>query len=284
MKIRIFSSFCDSIDAKNSVERVFQSNLIPEYNKDYTITTGEDYTHVIILNVAMPKIEHIPKERVIGLAYEPPFYLGLSQIFIEYAKKYIGKYFIGDTYDLPKPFIEHYSYMWHCNPLTDIPIKTSTKTMSIIFSHKQNAPGHKYRHDLVKAILKTNLPIDIYGNGCNLYKNVKDSRLKGEFKDYEPYLSYSFHIAIENFQTNHYFSEKIINSLLCSTVPIYLGSRKINDYFPNSIVSMSGVLSEDFALLRAIFQNPSFYKKPIDVSYVKKTTNLLLHVSDFFYE
>lgn len=284
MKIRFFSSFCDSIDAKNTAERVFQSNLIPEYNTDFTITTGEDYTHVIILNIAMPNIEHIPKERVIGLAYEPPYYLGLTPIFLEYAQKHIGKYYIGDTYDLPKPFIEHYSYMWHCNPLIDIPIKPPTKIMSIIISHKKNAPGHKYRHDLVKAILNTNLPIDIYGNGCNLYKNIKDSRLKGEFKEHEPYQYYNFHITIENFQTNHYFSEKIVNSLLCSTIPVYLGSRKINDYFPNSVISMSGILSEDFALLRAIFRNPSYYKKSMDVSYVKKKTNLLLHVSEFFSE
>jgi hypothetical protein len=284
MKIRIFSSFCDSIGAKNTLERIFQSHLIPEYNTDFTITAGEDYTHVIILNVAMPKIEHIPKERVIGLAYEPPYYLGLTIAFIEYARKYIGKYYIGDTYDLPKPFIEHYAYMWHCNPLIDIPIKTPTNFMSIIISHKQKSLGHKYRHDLVKAILNTNLPIHIYGYGCSLYQNINDSRFKGEFKEHEPYQCYDFHIAIENFQTNHYFSEKIVNSLLCSAIPIYLGSRKINDYFPNSVISMKGILSEDIALLRAIFRNPSDYKKSIDVSYVKKKTNLLLHVSEFFSE
>ena len=282
MKIRIFSSFCESEGAKTTIERVFQSHLIPKYNTDFTITDGEDYTHVIILNVAMPEIEHIPKERVIGLAYEPPYYLGLSPTFVEYAQKYIGKYYLGDIHDLPKPFVEHYAYMWHCNPLNEIPMKHPNFIMSIIISHKQNAPGHKYRHDLVKAILNTNLPIHIYGNGCNLYKNTNDSRFKGEFKEHEPYNSYDFHIAIENYQTNHYFSEKIVNSLLCSAVPIYLGSRKINEYFPNSVISMNGILSEDVGLLRAIFRNPSYYKKKIDVSSVKKTTNLLLNIENIF--
>ena len=37
MIIRIFSSFCESVDAKNTTERVFQSHLIPEYNKEFTV-------------------------------------------------------------------------------------------------------------------------------------------------------------------------------------------------------------------------------------------------------
>lgn len=51
----------------------------------------------------------------------------LNNQFVLYAQKYINKYFIGE---------------------------------------KGNAPGHIYRHTLVKHILKSNLPIDIYGCGC----------------------------------------------------------------------------------------------------------------------
>ena len=54
-------------------------------------------------------------------------------------------------------------------------------------SRKNQAPGHIYRHYLVKEILKTNLPIDIWGNGCIYYKNIKDNRIKGDFKEIEPY-------------------------------------------------------------------------------------------------
>lgn len=283
IKIRIFSSFSENPQTKYTMERVFQSHLIPEYNVRFQITDGDDFTHVLILNVAMPdNIEHIPKENVIGLAYEPPFFLGLSPEFVEYARKYIGKYYIGEKYHLQEPFIEHYAYMWHCNILDYIPIKNARNIMSIIISNKTGAPGHKYRHDIVEVILKTNLPIDIYGNGCKMYQSTGDSRIKGEFTEHEPYESYSFHIAIENYQTNHYFSEKIVNSLLCSTIPIYLGCRNIDHYFPGNIIPLSSNLSEDISLLRSILQNPAKYQKSIDVSSVKNTTNLLLNIEKLF--
>jgi len=281
MKIRIFSNFCDSIHAHNVIERIFESKYISSFGKEFSFTNEDDYTHVIIYNTAMPEID-IPKERVIGLAFEPPAYLGLTDSFIEYAQKYIGKYFIGDKYNLPKPFLEHYAFMWHCTPLTYIPIKN--KKMSIIFSEKIYAPGHIYRHELVYAILKTDLPIDIYGYGCSLYNNYFDVRIKGIFEEHEPYENYEFHIAIENYQCNHYFSEKIVNTLLCSTTPIYLGCEYIDQYFPETVISLSGIVDEDIILLEDIILNSSLYIKNIDVSLIKKKTNLLLHLNDLFME
>lgn len=279
MKIRIFSNFCESHDAISVIERIYESKLISSYGKYFSFTDKDDYTHVIIYNTAMPEL-YIPKERVIGLAFEPIPFLGLDEPFIEYAEKYIGKYFIGDKYDLPPPFLEYYSYMWHCTPLHYIPVKYNP--MSIIVTNKIYAPGHIYRHELVEAILNTDLPIDIYGNGCFCYENYQDSRVKGEFKDYEPYENYLFHIAIENYQSNHYFSEKIVNSLLCSTIPIYLGCNNIDHYFPGNIITLSGVMEEDMILLEDILLNSSIYMKNIDVSLIKKKTNLLLNLNDLF--
>ena len=91
-----------------------------------------------------------------------------------------------------------------------------------------NSPGHKYRHILVQNILKSNLPIDIYGNGCKYYNNINDPRIKGEFNDTTLFDNYKFHICIENFQTPHYFSEKIMDPLICNSIPIYLGCNNIN--------------------------------------------------------
>jgi hypothetical protein len=281
MKIRIFSNFCESKHAINVIERIYESKLISSYGKDLSFTNTDDYTHVIIYNTAMPKID-IPKERVIGLAFEPITFLGLNDTFIEYAKQYIGKYFIGDTFHLPKPFLEYYSYMWHCTPLNYIPIKHNK--MSIMISVKNYAPGHIYRHDLVTSILKTNLPIDIYGNGCVLYEKYQDTRVKGKFEELEPYETYQFHIAIENYQSNHYFSEKIVNPLLCSTIPIYLGCKNIDHYFPGNILTLSGDMEEDMNLLEDILLNSSIYMKKIDVSLIKKKTNLLLNLNDLFME
>ena len=312
MIIKFFSSFCDSSVCKSKYERLCETHKLENYGpgKELYITTGEDYTHAIILNTAMPPLK-IPKENVLGLAFEPPAYLGLTVQFINYAQKHIGKYFMGDRIfwldtkkTLPDLFIEHYAYIWHNAPLSHIPVKK--KLMSIVVSNKLFSPGHKYRHALVQQILQAGFPIDIYGNGsvlaaataaagnsnsnsnrngnwngtvttskmCNLKKTV-DTRIKGIFKDFEPYENYLFHISIENFQTNAYFSEKINNALLCGTTPIYWGCKKILQMFPANVIMLSGNIEQDMTLLRNILLNPKKYTAKINVDSIKNKLNLL---------
>ena len=65
----------------------------------------------------------IPKENVIGLAFEPNKFLNLNKEFIIYAQKHIGKYLIGDASNLPSPFVSHFGYMWYSLPPKEITIK-----------------------------------------------------------------------------------------------------------------------------------------------------------------
>lgn len=285
-RIKFFSSFCDSDNCKNVFERLCQTDLMDNYgeDKEIYITVDDNYTHAVIMNTDMPNLS-IPKQNVIGMAFEPPLFLFNSHFlhFIEYAKKYIGKYCIGSTKlssSLPEPFIEKYSYMWHITPPRTIPIKN--KTMSMMVSHKNEAPGHKYRHVLVQAILNTNLDIDIYGNGCRYYNNLCDKRIRGDFKDDEPYENYDFHICIENFQTECYTSEKYTNAILWGTTPIYWGAAKIEETFQNITIPLSGNIQTDMKLLKSIIENPSEYKKVIDQSVVRPKMNILKNLDELF--
>lgn len=281
-RIRIFSSFCPSENCKDVYERLCESKLLENYgpDKELYITNDNDFTHVIILNTAMPQIGHIPKENVIGLAFEPIQFLGLTEQFVRYAEQYIGKYYIGDKYNLPSPFVEGFSYMWHNPPFTYIPEKS--KRISMMVSEKNQQQGHKYRHDLINKILETDLPIDIYGRGCQYYQYLNDDRIKGEFKELEPYENYEFHICIENIQTNHYFSEKIMNPLLAGTTPIYMGCRNIDSYFPDNIIGLTGNVHSDMELLKNIAVNPSKYKKNINMQIVKNKISLLKNTTTMF--
>jgi hypothetical protein len=285
MRIRIFSDFCESIGAKVYCEKIFETDLMEEYGnspeKKIFITTDDDYTHAIIWNKAMPVLlPSVSKENVIGLAYEPPDFLEIKQEFINYAQQYIGKYFIGDVGNLPEPFIGGKAFLIHMAPLKTIP-STKTRLMSIMVSEKKNAPGHNYRHELVKEILKTNLPIDIYGRGCPLY-NMNDNRVKGGFEEKELYEDYKFHICIENFQTSYYYSEKIINPLLCGTIPIYLGCKNMDKSLSESTHLLTGNLSQDMAFISHVIHNPDNFIKQIDVDSVKKDTNLLRNLDSLF--
>lgn len=267
--IKIFSDFVTSKNAINIYERLGDLQNDIEYNKTYKFTTEENYTHAIILNTAMP-ILNIDKNNAIGLAYEPNPYLNITEEFINYAKKNISKYFLGNNENLPECFIEHYSYLWYNTPINYIPIKNNN--ISIMVSIKKEAPGHCYRHTLVKYILTNNLPIDIYGNGCHFY-NKKFKNIKGEFKNNEPYENYFFHIAIENFITGHWFSEKIINPLLCNTTPIYLGCKNIDKYFDN-VIKLTGNIKNDLTLLYNICKYSNKFKKNHNIEKIKSTISI----------
>lgn len=282
--LKIFSSFSTSQNCKDVYERLCITKMMENYGPDkqiYITNNNDEYTHVLILNTAMPIIrDAIPKKNIIGMAFEPHEFLGLTDMFIQYARDYISKYYIGSTTNLPEPFIGGKSYMWYITPLSFIPIKN--KNISIMVSFKKNAPGHKYRHSLVKRILSSPLPIDIYGNGCNFYTDMKDDRIKGEFKGLEPYQEYMFHIAIENYQLPHYYSEKIMDPLLCNTTPIYWGCSHIDDYFPNMVIPLSGNITPDMELLYNIVLRPEDYKKKIHTENVKRAISLLDNIQTLY--
>jgi hypothetical protein len=297
-RIRIFSGFCPSENCKDVYERLCEVGSMANYgpDKEIYITNDDDYSHVIILNTAMPQLRaDVPKENVIGFAFEPPHFLNVTPEFIRYARAHIGKYFIGDATGLPEPFVERYSHMWH-NPFNGSDSVANRegsvanregsvakdRVMSIMVSEKTREAGHAYRHKLVNAILETDLPIDVYGRGCRYYNYLGDARVKGEFKEAEPYLPYMYHVAIENFETNAYFSEKIVNALLAQTVPIYMGCRNIDERFPGMVIRLSGDLKRDMHLLSTICADPDTYVKAIDVEHVKNVVYLLRNVGNLW--
>ena len=276
-KIKIFCPFSSSKNCKEIFERINYANLIEFYGieKKIYITDEDDYTHAIIINTIMPILK-ISKKNVIGLAFEPIQFLGLTSQFVEYAKKHIDKYLIGDKHNLPEPFIEYFGYMWHSRPPKEI--KNKPELMSICVSTKRFAPGHMYRHNLIEKIIQYNLPIDIYGHGSTFYSY---DRIKGSFNDTEPYESYLFSICIENHECNHYFSEKIVTPLLYNCMPIYLGCKNIDSYF-DDIIKLNGNVDNDILLLVEIIKNPEKYYKPTYNEKNIKKVNLIENIEKLY--
>ena len=273
IKIKCFCDFCDNVELKNEMIRSYQLNDSKIYGKDYVFVDDDnEYTHAIIINTCMPDLS-IPKENVIGLAWEPIPFLRLTREFINYAKEHIGKYIISERSErLGEPFINYKCFLTYNDPVVVKPEKKSI--MSIMISNKTYAPGHMYRHQLAQSILKTDLPIDIWGRGCMFYKNIGDSRIKGLFNKEEPYHPYIFHIAIENFKTEHYYSEKIMNCFVSHTIPVYLGCKNINTYFNEPIIALTGNLDEDIKILHDICSNVDNYISEINLEEVLKSISI----------
>jgi len=283
IKVKIFSDFCGSDICKKNFERTCKVDAIENYGigKEIYITCDEDYTHAVILNKAMPNLT-IDKKNVLGLACEPLPFLSLTPQFIEYAKKHIGKYFIGDKSDLGEPFLEHHGFMWFEHPFSNKKIEKK-KTMSIVFSEKNSAPGHKYRFELVSQIINNNLPVDIYGRGCNLIPD-HIRNVKGIFDKTEPYDDYIFTIAVENFCSNEYFSEKIMTPIMCETIPIYLGCKNVERSIGDRYIELSGRINEDIELIKKILENPDKYAREIKTTkdYIFDNLNFIKKIEKIF--
>ena len=259
IRLRIFSDE----GVSNNLEHWFSTEKLKIiYNKPVILTNGNNYTHAIILNTCMPQL-NIKKENVIGVSHEPHILLfkdeNNKKIFVEYAKKNIHKYFIGDIFDLPEPFLEGQPYFFYNK--SHFYAESKNKFCSFVISKKNECYdnfNYNYRHDLVKEILSTDLPIDIYGYGTDLYRENDDNRIKYPL-EYTldnpfgtiPFEKYKFHICIENVNSNHYFSEKITNPLLSNVIPIYYGCKNIDGYFDN-IIKLSGDTKKDILLLNQI--------------------------------
>jgi hypothetical protein len=95
-----------------------------------------------------------------------------------------------------------------------------SKLISMISSNKNFTQGHALRHNIIQ-----NLPscVDLYGRG---FKEIQNK--------YEGLEEYYFSIAIENDNTDTYFSEKLLDCFLTCTIPIYWGCKKTSLIFNNS--------------------------------------------------
>jgi hypothetical protein len=273
--VRVFSDFCTSEYANN----IFLS-MCPnrEIFSHITFTTDNNYTHAVVINTPRENIL-VPKQYVLGLALEPLFYLRLTTDFILYAEQNIGSYYIGDAGNLPLPFITTTGFLWH-TPLSNVSF-IKNRVMSIIFSNKKETIGQRYRHELVKEILTKNIPIDVWGRGCeNL--GIKDPRIMGGFELNEPYESYQFTIAIENCEHSCYISEKFINPLMVKTIPLYWGAKCANKDFPDHFIDLTGNLENDLQIIGDVLQHPNIYTKDINVKNVAEKCDLLQHLHEKF--
>ncbi len=107
------------------------------------------------------------------------------------------------------------------------PLKS--KKISMITSDKTMMPGHIKRMAFLQTVRKEFKDgIDIFGQGIH---PVSDKACA--------LLPYQFSICIENAVYDHYWTEKLADSLIAFTIPIYHGCRNLSTYFnPDAFISI----------------------------------------------
>ncbi|MBC7282758.1 MAG: hypothetical protein H5U12_15140 [Hoeflea sp.] len=97
---------------------------------------------------------------------------------------------------------------------------TKSRMLSLIASTKDYLEGHKLRHRTVDWIKANAIDADILGRGYAPFEQKSDGLAP-----------YRYSVIIENVREPSYFTEKLIDCLLCETVPIYWGAPDIADIF-----------------------------------------------------
>ncbi|MBQ0804719.1 MAG: hypothetical protein KBT65_07625 [Sulfitobacter sp.] len=100
---------------------------------------------------------------------------------------------------------------------------TKTGHMSLIASGKRDHAGHLLRHRLVEHVQKTGLDVTVLGRGYAPFERKSDGLAP-----------YRYSVVIENVREKNYFTEKLVDAVLCESVPIYWGCPNIADFMDTS--------------------------------------------------
>jgi len=97
-----------------------------------------------------------------------------------------------------------------------------TKLLSVYCSGKQINEVHKVRFDFVKKLKKE------FGDELNWYgyENKTENKIQGIG-------NYKYHLVLENNLLPNTMTEKLFDSYLGNSFPIYSGATNAEDYFPN---------------------------------------------------
>ncbi|GIT92600.1 hypothetical protein JANAI62_31630 [Jannaschia pagri] len=95
---------------------------------------------------------------------------------------------------------------------------TKTAEVSLIASAKRDLEGHRLRHAVVEA-LPEGAPVDVMGRGYKPFEDKSDGLAP-----------YRYSVVIENSRERGYITEKLIDAVLCRTIPIYWGAPDVGDY------------------------------------------------------
>lgn len=97
---------------------------------------------------------------------------------------------------------------------------TKSKDISLIASAKRSQEGHRLRHALVDWMRAQGIQGDFLGGGYAPFDKKSDGLAP-----------YRYSVVIENIREESYFTEKLVDALLCETVPIYWGCPNIHEFF-----------------------------------------------------
>jgi len=154
--------------------------------KNIVVVDDDSYEYAVVYNLfrLFHTIKPLPKKNVCAFITEPYETYNLEG-YQDYAREFIGTYYCHDNSKLDRNIFKN--GMPYLGPYCGINQMATPgnkeRTMSIIASSKNYFPGHQLRHHIIRKILNSKLPIDIFGRGLHDVYGRADTRLRGELED-----------------------------------------------------------------------------------------------------
>lgn len=221
-----------------------------------------------------------PPENTIFIAGEPPSvrtyhpkFLAQFAIIITCDPEIKHKNAICSHLSLPwmvgyKPGINNHGRSY--DELKQITHLKKEKLLSVICSDKTFTKGHRARLAFVNA-LKNYFgdKIDVYGRGIKTFEDK-----------WNCIAPYKYHIALENSAFDHYWTEKISDSFLSLSFPIYYGAPNIGHYFPEGSFTKIDITNRQQActIIEEAIQNKTY---ETSIALLKEARNRVLDTYNF---
>ncbi len=133
----------------------------------------------------------------------------------------------------------------------DLSIEKS-RMCSLIASAKRSETGHVLRHEMADWIAAEGREIDVMGGGYAPFKTKSDGLAP-----------YRYSLVIENVQEPNYFTEKLVDAILCQCVPIYWGCPNIADFIDPAALIIANSAKEMQDAVRAMSEEDYTTRRPV---------------------
>ncbi|MCG1036608.1 glycosyltransferase family 10 domain-containing protein [Polaribacter sargassicola] len=164
----------------------------------------------------------VNKNNIIHLCLEPPNEISKYR---QYANKSV-KYNYNQLDTKNGNILSHGALPWHIGKdydyLSHLKVEDLKKENKIVWvtSNQRSSKGHSNRMHFLDSIKNLSF-IELYGRGI---KPIDDK--------WDVLSNSKYAIAYENYKSEYYWTEKIIDCYLSFTMPIYFGCNRIDNYFP----------------------------------------------------
>ncbi len=128
------------------------------------------------------------------------------------------------------------------NQLRNLAFPPKKTKISVVCSTKTDTPMHRARLEVIEK-LRNNFPehVDVFGRGFEQIDDKSDA-----------IAPYKYHLALENSESGHFWTEKLADPLIGMALPLYSGCKAALGYFPEKAIIPIDIYDADSAVKQII--------------------------------